>query len=299
MGKRAEKITGELVRRKRGPLRKMLLIGAGLAAAAVPLVVGMPTATPRLAQNSNSVVLKFEVSSLKASPSGRATVDSGGVGLVYSPSGRITGKNVSVKEMIEAAYRLEDFQISGGPDWINSSMMITDNRYNLEAKAAGDSTKDEINQMLQSLLVDRFKLQFHREAKEMPTYDLVLAKTGPRLKQVEGKTWSDMRILGGGGHMRFEAASVAEFIGWLSGAANHRTIKDKTGLAGRFTFTLDYTPEVFRSGKAPGATAEGQIDPSGISIFTALQEQLGLRLVASKGQVETLIIDSISKPTEN
>jgi len=242
---------------------------------------------------------QFEVASMKASVAGRATVDSGGFGFVYSPNGRLTGKNVSVKDMIEAAYHLHDFQVLGGPNWIDASMMVTDNKYNIEAKAAGDATRDEINQMLQSLLVDRFKLRFHRDARELPTYDLVLAKSGSKLKQVEGKGASYARIRGGGGHMNFEAASVAEIIEWLSGAAGNRVIHDKTGLSGRFDFSLDYTPETFRGGKAPETTAEGTIDPNGISIFTAIQEQLGLKLESSKGPVEVLVIDSVQRPSEN
>jgi uncharacterized protein (TIGR03435 family) len=241
---------------------------------------------------------QFEVASVKASVPGRATVDSGGVGFVHAASG-LSGKNVSVKEMIETAYHLQDFQISGGPNWVDSSMMVTDNRYNVEARAARDATRDEMNQMLQALLADRFRLAFHREAKEMPIYDLVLAKSGPKLKPSEAKNASDSRIRGGGGHMNFEASSLAELIEWLSGAAGHRIILNKTGLTGRFNFTLDYTPETFRGGKAPDPTAEGTIDPNGISIFTALQEQLGLKLESARGPVEVLVIDSVQKPTEN
>ena len=241
---------------------------------------------------------QFEVVSVKASVPGRATVDSGGFGFVYARNG-LTGKNVSVKDMIEAAYHLQDFQISGGPDWIDSSMMATDNRFNIEAKSADVATRDQINQMLRSLLTDRFKLSLHRETRDMPTYDLVLAKSGAKLKRVEGKQFSNLRIRGGGGHMNFESASITELIEWLSGAAGHRMIAYKTGLNGRFDFTLDYTPEIFRGGKAPEQSAERQIDPNGISIFTAVQEQLGLKLESSKGPVEVLVVDSVSKPTEN
>ena len=292
-------------------------LGFGLMATAARLDAQNPPAAP-----SASPV--FEVASVKPNKSGEGFIRFG-----LQPGGRFTAQNVPARELIRFAYNVQPFQIEGGPNWLNSD------RFDVTAKAEGDfppvgpGQSGPVQEMMQNLLAERFKLKVHRENKEMPIYALVLARSDGRLgKQIEPSTVDCAAQRGrgagpGGGRgpggpppappQPGERPQCGMFMGigsvgagdvpiqqlaqLLSGRVQ-RIVVDKTGLTGRYSFNIEFTPDQL---PPPGATPPGvqlpPINPDGPSIFTALQEQLGLKLESTRGPVETLVIDSIEPPT--
>ena len=254
-----------------------------------------------------SVRPQFEVASIKLAPPDA-------FGMWIRPiAGGTTMTNMTLKELIVIAYRIQPFQVSGGPAWLDSA------RFDISAKSEGPRKPGEIPLMLQALLEDRFKLAMHRDTKELPIYALVLAKKdhtlGPRLTESkEGSCTEDdpskpppppepgkPSTLGCGGVMtgprQLTAASVplARLISALERRIG-RTIVDKTGLTGNFDIVLQWTPDenelaVLALLLPPDEPRPSASDSTGPSIFTALQEQLGLKLESQKGPVEILVID--------
>ena len=164
------------------------------------------------------------------------------------------------------------------------------------------ATKEQVPQMLQALLAERFKLIAHREIKpNQNVYELVVAKNGPKLLEVKVDTYRE-KVSSGGGRLSAEQMKLPDLVSWLAGQLE-TSVFDKTGLAGIYKFDLVFTPEAFRNSSktAEPSTFRGEpsIDPNGISLFTALQEQLGLKLDSLKGPVEVLIIDHAEKPDAN
>jgi len=263
---------------------------------------------------------RFEVASIKPNTNPGPGVITGIIRPL--PGGRLSANAVLPRFIIQFAYAIRPYQISGGPDWINSA------HYDIEAKAEGNATPQQIRLMTQSLLEDRFKLKAHRETRELPVYDLTVSRSGlkllspkegscvtpdpngPPLVPAPGQaptpvcgaavvtiTPSGARILGG----KVSMASLTPTLSNLLG----RTVIDKTGFTGTFDVDLQFAPDQALAvlpppgpPGAPGATAPAT-DPAGPSIFTAIQEQLGLKLDSGKGPVEVLVIDSVEKPTEN
>ena len=238
----------------------------------------------------------FEVASVKPNQSGDRGMSFG------RPPGRFTATNVTLKLLITYAYGVSDHQISGGPSWLNSE------RYDIVAKEPADDpsvarTMPMLHEnpgvaktmlMLQTLLSDRFQLRLLRETKELPGYALVVAKNGHKLHEGEG-TGNGMRI--GRGRITTQAISMDNFsknLGRLPG----RPVVDRTALKGKFAFTLEWTPDPSQPTGLLGPSP-APVDDSGPSIFTALQEQLGLKLEPQKGPVEILVIDHVEKPSEN
>jgi bla regulator protein BlaR1 len=217
------------------------------------------------------------------------------------PGGRFTA-NANLKMLIGTAYDVRNHQISGGPSWIESA------KFEIEAKAENGADFDprpngggRVRLMLQSLLEERFKLALHREIKEEQVYELTVAKGGPKLKEVAdpGKGGQQgMRM--GRGQLIGMAAPIAILVNVLSQQLG-RSVIDKTGLAGKYDFTLTYTPDAAQSAAfgPPGPDAPPPPDPNGPSIFTAIQEQLGLKLESAKGPVDVLVIDHAEKPGAN
>jgi uncharacterized protein (TIGR03435 family) len=197
--------------------------------------------------------------------------------------------NVPLQLLLREVYGVEDDQIAGAPSWVNSE------KYDIDAKVnEADVAKlqklniDQRKLMLQPLLADRFELKFHRGTKDLPLYALVIAKNGPKLQESNpddpnGLKGTQVRLMGRG-HIKAQGISMAVFIHEMSRQLD-RTVVDKTGLTGNYDFTLQWTPD------------EGE--PSGPSIFAAIQEQLGLKLESQKDGVEMLFIDHIEKPLEN
>jgi uncharacterized protein (TIGR03435 family) len=255
---------------------------------------------------------EFEVASIKP-----AAPDARGMFIRGAPGGRFNITNMPLKEMIVIAWRLQPFQVSGGPAWMNSV------RYDISAKPDHNPKPDELQLMIQSLLEDRFQLKFHRETKELPIYALVLARKDGKLgaKLIPSKEGSCTALdptkpppppepgkppaMGCGGMFMSQrsltgvSVPVANMIPVLSRTLG-RTIIDQTGLTGNYDINLEWTPDDTQNLLLPpDAPKPPPSDAAGPSIFTALQEQLGLKLEAQKGPVEIFVVDSAEKPSEN
>ncbi len=252
---------------------------------------------------------QFEVASIKpADPNER------GMRVGFQPGGRFVANGITVNFLIQQAYGVRDFQISGGPGWMGSE------RFNINAKPDAE-TADAIQKgngnpfdrnstmavMLEALLEDRFHLKMTHETREMPVYDLVVAKGGSKLKESAVPTGDSSgrggrpQISMGRGLITFKAGPMEILATQLSNQLG-RTVIDKTGLSGNYDFELKWTPDLGQQQLGPrevgGPEAAPPVDANGPSIFTALQE-LGLKLESTKGPVEILVIDHVEKPAEN
>jgi uncharacterized protein (TIGR03435 family) len=215
-------------------------------------------------------------------------------------------RNVSLKMLIQTAYDLygpdAGQRISGGPGWLDST------KYDVEAKAADPVSEAELKRMLQSLLAERFKLALHRETRETSGYKLVVAKSGPRLKEARADEERKGLWQLGGGPLTGQAASMQRLAQALAGRLG-RPVSDGTGLTGAYDFTLTWTPDESEQGRlqSPFATLPPEIaaqlsrnrDPNGPSLFTAIREQLGLRLEPQKEPVQVMVIDHAEQPLPN
>jgi uncharacterized protein (TIGR03435 family) len=268
----------------RYPKGKLLAMLRALAVAVLTLsachAFGQP-ATPRP---------EFELASIKLSKSSDPRVM-----VMPAQGGRFTATNIPFQYLIDLAYRVKDFQLSGAPPWFLSD------RYDLEAKADGNPTFEAMLPMLQTLFEDRLQLKVHREAKELPVYALVVAKAG-KLHESQAECGS-CRFMILPGHLSGQKAMISQLVDSLSRLTS-RVVLDKTNLTGKYDINLDYTPEQGQFQGPPGGAPPGlpplpPTDPNGPSLFTALQEQLGLKLESQKGPVEMLVIDHVERPSEN
>jgi len=246
----------------------------------------------------------FEVASIKPH-----TSDDRRFMISPSTGGRFNASGAPLKMLVSIAYKVQDYQISGGPSWIDSD------RWDIVAKTEDGSNSKWI-ECLQALLEDRYKLTIRRETREMPIYALVVAKAGPKLRVSEGDcpprppgpppppapgklpTPPCGNMFGGPNHisgMKVPLSEVAPFLSRILG----RVVVDKTGLTAKYDIELDWAPDQNFAGLGPGDPGQAPPDNSGPSIYSALQEQLGLRLESQKGPVEVLIIDHVEKPSEN
>jgi uncharacterized protein (TIGR03435 family) len=263
--------------------------------------------------------VSFDAASVKPNTSGERNTS-----VRRLPGGRFTATNVPAALLVQMAYQLQPFHMQGAPPWLRSD------RFDVVAKLEGDpappavgSTEpDQMLLALRTLLADRFKLSVHWDTQELPIYALVLARAdgrlGPNIRPAavdctaaaaasaaaakEGKTLnpntpdrvscgyrnSRGRIMFGGYPLSFFANGLANEVA--------RSVVDRTGLAGNWDFELTYARDAVRQ---PDVTdpAPANVDPDGASLFTALQEQLGLKLESTKGPVRVLVIDRIEHPT--
>jgi uncharacterized protein (TIGR03435 family) len=304
---------------------KLTLATALTLAIAAPVLIALVNAAPSQGPMKKGVPARrsFETASIKASAADARS---------FSISGtqRLEAKNASLRDLIRVAYHVRDFQISGGPAWIDSE------HYDIDAKVDGNPSAKEwfqtMGPMLQSLLEDRFKLKLRRETKELPVYVLTVAKSGPKFIPSKERSCTTFhwvrnspppgqstsihcgvieltniqlnRTLDAVG-MRIRGASDIEpgLMTFLSRELD-RIVIDKTGLTGLFDFRLEWNRAATAALVSSGALndpnkATPSPDPDSPSIFTALEEQLGLKLESSKGPVEVLIIDHAEKPSRN
>jgi uncharacterized protein (TIGR03435 family) len=271
------------------------LTAAGLATLVLPFVAGVIDA-PRIRAQSQPP-LQFEVASIKPNRSGDVRTSA-----TPYPEGRLTVENNSLKQLVRWAFGVKDFQLAGGPSWFDAD------RYDIIAKAEGPASREQLMRMLQSLLVDRFQVRFHKETKQMPVFDLVVAKKGqlgPNIATHIAGTGTPQLypILGPPGHMTGSDATMPQLAASLSGTTGDRLVLDRTGLTGSYDFTLVWTPEriLFPPGVPPEVLENMPNRPpaDGPSLSTALQEQLGLKLESGRGPVEIIVIDGAEKPSEN
>jgi uncharacterized protein (TIGR03435 family) len=257
-------------------------------AVAALLIAAVPSAP---AQSSRP---KFEVASIKPNNSHS---DSSNTGM---GPGFLAARNLTLRMLMKMAYHVQDYQIIGGPSWISYEA------FDVEAKAAAGaipalvqqaaaSGEDPTALMLQSLLEDRFQLKLRHETRDLPVYTLNIAKNGSLLKPTrEQKAPNGMKILFA--DITGTSVPLSQFMTALA-AQLDRPVLDKTRLEGYFDFHLKWSPQATSPDTRPELSPP--LDATGPSLFTALEEQLGLKLESSKGPVEVLVIDSVQKPSEN
>jgi uncharacterized protein (TIGR03435 family) len=234
----------------------------------------------------------FEVATIKPS-------DPNSPGQMLTIQGdRMVTRNTSLSFLITFAYGLHPKQIVGGPSWLDSE------KYDINAKpdVEGQPNDKQIKSMLQKLLTERFKLTFHKEMKELSAYSITVGKNGARLTKSEGDP-NGLPGLGfrGLGKLVVRNATISDFAGLMQTVVLDRPVVDQSGLAGRFDFTLDWTPEPSqfggRGGQAPQPGADDPAAPP--DLFTAIVAQLGLKLDSAKLPVDVLVIDKVEKPSDN
>ena len=231
----------------------------------------------------------FEVASV------RPETSKGSGGIFRTPGG-LTATNTPLSRLIEMAYQTELIDWSQVPDSLRSE------RYEILAKASGRTSGDQYWEMLRTLLEDRFNLKVHRETKESQVFALIFAKNGatpgPKLTvshdpdcpaNPNGSNFCGVQV--GNGAMFGQRVPLTRIARELSPFAG-RPVQDRTGLTGAFDFELKWTPD-------GGAVKPNGADDSGPSFTTAIEEQLGLKLKGEKGQIETLVVDHVERPSEN
>jgi uncharacterized protein (TIGR03435 family) len=306
---------------------RTLLLKTAAVAASFTLLLG---AAPPLAAQATSATEAgaFEVASVKPNTSGDPPL------IRSEPGGRFTTTNVPVRVLIRTAYQLQDFQIVGGPSWIASDRfdIIAKAEGNPSPLGVGGAA-GPTNVMLQALLKERFKLTVHHETRELPIYALVVVRRDGRLgSRLRPTTVDCAAILAakfslpgranaapsvppapsqpgqaplcgaafGPGRLIAQGMTIARLGVNLSGRVN-RVVVDRTGLAGNFDLDLEWMPDQFQGpgplGPLPGAQPPTSTETSGPSIYTAVQEQLGLKLESTTGPVDVLVIDHLEPPT--
>jgi uncharacterized protein (TIGR03435 family) len=292
-------------------MKTLLNVAASLifsAAGACSLLGAIPNQIPPQQQNTTAAAptYEFETASIKPNKSGFTSFRSG-----FTVDG-FRADGTQVRWLIQQAYGVSDFFLSGIPDWLNAE------HYDVEAKmdtSVADSlsklTSSQLKlaqqQMLQTLLAERFNLKIHRETKDEPVYFLVIAKNGPKLQ--DAKTGNTLavnadgtparsRIQIGPGSKTYAYSTSMNTLGDFLTRFLARPVLDKTGLTGSYDFTLDWMPD------APPASSSDAVNgvtlPSvpGDSLFSAVQ-QLGLKLEPGKSPIEIIVIDHVERPSGN
>jgi uncharacterized protein (TIGR03435 family) len=324
-----------------------------LAMAAL-MLLSIGSATPSRAQSqslpqaqgatSPAVTYEYEVASFKpAKPGSDGKIF---MGISMPPDG-FSATNATIMMLVQQAYGVQPFQILGAPDWFTTEHFDVNAKMDPSVadalqKLSVDDRRIARQQMMQALLADRLNLKIRRDTKELPVYNLVVGKNGPKLKESNpddnaattpsgapppiklpptstgggGGTTSVTVNRGGAGNfimgggpgggmqtMSATAVPIATLVRMLSLRLG-RTVLDKTGLTGKYDLKLEFAPDpgqgpAFGGGDGGGAPIAPPADPVGPSIFTAVQEQLGLKLESGKGPVETIIIEHAERPSQN
>jgi len=267
---------------------------------AAPTVYGQVPSAPSAPASPSATAPVFDVAAIrvnKSDPSARSHI------LSSSSNAHFRAINVTLKSLLQWAYAIPDTRVIGGPAWLDSTKFdidatadpaVDEQMRNLPS-AEGKLRKQA---MLQALLADRFQLKVHQESRELPIYALTLAKNGPKFKpsQINGTTVNARRgeisVSGSDDTVALLADELARYFG--------RVVVNQTGLHDRYELDLKWTPDepVASRPGASGPTASAA-DSSLPSIFTAIQEQLGLKLEPQKGPVSVLVLDHVEMPSEN
>jgi uncharacterized protein (TIGR03435 family) len=296
-------LNGAVNRSRRGPVIDGMPIRLAAALAAAVLSV------PLFAQAPASAPSTFDAASVKVNRGGEA---GGGFGF---RQGQVRVTNYTLRDIIRNAYDVQRYHIVGGPDW------LAQDRFDIVAKAPEGATQPQLRLMVQALLADRFKLRVHRETRDIPVYALMPARPdgrpGPKMERAtfdcaaasaaaargeappqQPAAVGDRPVCGARanpGRMLVGGYAIPDFARNLGGFTG-RPVIDRTGLTGRYNFELTWTPD---EPPPPGVQLPPWYDPNGPSLVTAIQEQLGLKLDATTGPVEVLVIDGAERPTED
>ena len=226
--------------------------------------------------------LKFEAISIKPNQSASER----GSGLRIDAD-RLSASNISARSLMESAWGVKTYQISGAPDWLGSE------RFDVEATSGHAVTRAEMMEMLRSLFVERFRLSGHRDQKESPVFALTIAKGGSKLSETATDDHPQVLFAMSGPKMRLTGmkAPIRLLTPWLTSILMNtsRPVLDQTGLTGTYDFKMEWLPDDASAGSATDAP----------SIYTAIQDQLGLRLETQKAPFDVLVIDHIEKPSAN
>src|ERR1700685_3017370 len=294
-----------------------VIVSVGLVIVGLPsLLNAVPRQVPSQAQNTRAVAppYEFETASIKPNKTDAFS---------FRPGFTVDGyraSNITVQLLIREAYGVDEYGLSEIPDWLNRE------RYDVEAKV-DQSVADALSklapaelklaqqQMLQTLLAERFHLKVRRETKDEPVYFLVIGKNGPKLQDAKtGKTstllsadgtrpqgkeqWQMVPGSEGGQKIQASSTSIKSLADWLTRQLS-RPVLDKTELRGTYDFTIEWMPDTASTSSPDAANAVTLPGLPGASLFTALQQQLGLRLEPGKSPIEVLMIDHVEKPSGN
>jgi uncharacterized protein (TIGR03435 family) len=272
-------------------LRTRVLLPFALTLLTIPAIAQQPASTPPLPV--------YDVVSIHPHRSGDDSID------VTSRDGSFMASNVSLKNLISEAYGIREDLISGLPGWADSARFdITAKTIDPNPSALKNLTRKQNGAMLRPILIDRFQVKVHNEIKTLPVFDLVLLRSGPKFQKSSPPTNNPNHPVpdgqpspGGVWIHNYDLTATAIPLSTLADVLADqldRTVIDKTGLTGLFDLKLKWTPDRLLNNAADDGSQN--LPPS---LFTALQEQLGLKLDSSKGPVETLIVDHAEKPSPN
>lgn len=276
-----------------------------LLALAAPPVAQQPALSAAPAAQTPS----FDAASVKRNAGGGPP----GMEIRVMPNGGFVATNVPLRTLVREAFRVQDYQLVGVPAW------AANERFDITARSG--AANGDWQSMVQALLRERFALDAQRETRELPIYVAALARgdgrPGPRLQPVtpdlaqycqgqrlpeaqrpaaDPAVFCGMRqALGSVQGKDLPLTALWRFVSQQAG----RAIVDRSGLTGNYAFELTWTPEQFANRETPAVVNGNTIDPNGPSLFTALQEQLGLRLDAQRGPVDVLVVNRLDRPTEN
>jgi uncharacterized protein (TIGR03435 family) len=249
----------------------------------------------------------FEVASIRRNVTGN---QQGGGLAAPQPGGRFVAIGTTLRRLVAGAY--DDLQVVGGPAWIDTD------RFDVNARAEGEPPPAEIRRMLRPLLEDRFKLIVHAETREVPVYVLTVArgdrKLGAKLRESDASCTAEARnffpraapgLSPACGDFRLGARALtargmttAGLARLLSGRVD-RPVLDRTGLGSAYDLELEWSSDLGLRQAPPGSAGAGELTPDGVSLFTVLEEQLGLRLQATRGSVDVIVVDRAEPPTPN
>jgi len=292
--------------------RKLLLFVAGAGTVAIPLIMGILHAPTFHAQEpaksvpqliTTSALPAFEVASIRPSAS------SSNLKVNFAPGGKLFITDATLRFLIKIAYDIGDDQLAGGPGWIGSKRF--DVAATPDMPLGGDPKSMEPDQVLvfhkptrlrlQRLLAERFQLELRKESAPMPVFALVIAKGGPRKLTITKSTAdSQLNTKPAYGELDATGVDMATLAKFLSEGQTGRPVVDQTGLKGKYDFHLDWSPDTSQSALTTDTTTSQQpVDTGGISIFSALQQELGLKLVPVTSAADRLVIVHAELPSAN
>jgi uncharacterized protein (TIGR03435 family) len=264
------------------------MMGVKRAALSIAGVALLPLALT--AQSSPAPTPRFDAASIRpanAPEPGRAAKAMGMAGRIETTPGRLSVRTATVQDLIDAAFGIEGYQVSGGPAWMYSE------RFAVAAKLADPAGREQLLVMLRTLLIDRFKLSVHRETRQLPVYALVVAKNGPKFRAMKPGTESTPTKTN---HMGRDV-DLPWLARFLTRFGSDRPVIDKTGLTGKFDLDLDMDKILTPAAEAAGGNPSNEAVFDGMA--NALPDRLGLKLVSMRAPIEVLVIDRVERPSAN